>query len=103
MRRTAASSRAWMSQGACRDANPDLFFPVAAKGATLRDIARAKTVCRRCAVRLACLAYAVENGQEGIWGGTTNDERRAMQVRPSPGAAIPIRGGGGVAGAPALD
>jgi len=32
-------------------------------------------------VRPMRLAYAVEHGQAGIWGGTTEDERRAMRTQ----------------------
>ncbi|MGO8980833.1 MAG: WhiB family transcriptional regulator [Streptosporangiaceae bacterium] len=33
----------------------------------------------RCAVRAACLSYALVTGQAGIWGGTTQEERHAMR------------------------
>ena len=42
----------------------------------------AKAVCFGCAVRAACLSFALATGQAGIWGGTTQEERRAMR-RPS--------------------
>lgn len=81
MRLAEAPTLGWMSQGACRGEDPELFFPIAAAGPALAQAGRAKAVCRRCMVRLMCLAYAVENGQAGIWGGTTEDERRAMRTR----------------------
>jgi WhiB family transcriptional regulator, redox-sensing transcriptional regulator len=37
--------------------------------------------CRRCAVAARCLAYALQTRQAGIWGGTTQEERRATTER----------------------
>jgi hypothetical protein len=36
-----------------------LFFPVGTSGPALRQIAEAKTVCRRCPVVTECLAWAL--------------------------------------------
>lgn len=67
----------WREAGACLGADPDLFFPISQTGLTLAQIARAKSVCSGCEVRLACLRFAVETKERhGIWGGTTPDERR---------------------------
>jgi WhiB family redox-sensing transcriptional regulator len=74
----------WMSHGACRQADPELFFPIAAvTGPAARQVEAAKAVCGPCAVRTNCLSYALEAMPEGIWGGTTLDERRAARRRPS--------------------
>ena len=36
----------------------------------------------RCSVREQCLAWALESGQDaGVWGGLSEDERRAMKRR----------------------
>jgi WhiB family transcriptional regulator, redox-sensing transcriptional regulator len=72
-------SPGWMPRGACRGEDPDLFFPVTAAGPALAQVFSAKAVCFRCAVRAACLSYALATGQAGIWGGTTLEEREAMQ------------------------
>lgn len=72
----------WASRGACRDAEPDLFFPITSAGPGLVQIAEAKAVCARCTVRAQCLAYALETGQDcGVWGGTSEEERRAMRAQ----------------------
>jgi len=73
----------WMSRGACRQADPELFFPIAVTGPAARQAEAAKAVCGPCAVRANCLSYALEAMPEGIWGGTTPDERRAARRRPS--------------------
>ncbi|SRR6266498_75957 len=72
----------WAPQGACRDQDPDLFFPVGSTGPALEQIAQAKAICAGCQVRRECLSYAVETGQDcGVWGGTTAEERRAIRSR----------------------
>jgi len=52
----------WAARGACRDEDPDLFFPIASTGPALEEIARAKAICARCQVRAGCLRYALETG-----------------------------------------
>jgi WhiB family transcriptional regulator, redox-sensing transcriptional regulator len=71
----------WMSYGACREADPELFFPIAAGGPAAQQVEAAKAVCSPCAVRANCLSYAQEAKAEGIWGGTTLEERHAAQSR----------------------
>jgi WhiB family transcriptional regulator, redox-sensing transcriptional regulator len=82
---------AWMSRGACRREDPELFFPVELTSSVpLQWVSAAKAVCERCPVRRSCVAYALRTGQDGIWGGTTSGERRAMRRSPAgsgPGAA----------------
>jgi WhiB family redox-sensing transcriptional regulator len=70
----------WRADIACRDADPDLFFPIGATGAGLRQMEEAKRICRACPVQIQCLAWALENGvADGVWGGTTPDERRIIR------------------------
>lgn len=72
----------WVHHSACRDEDPDLFFPVGNSGPALLQIAEAKTVCRRCPVASNCLTWALESGQDnGVWGGMSEDERRALLRR----------------------
>ena len=70
----------WRDDAACRDADADLFFPVGTMGPALRQIDEAKRICRACPARAACLAWAIDHGITwGVWGGTTEDERRALR------------------------
>jgi WhiB family redox-sensing transcriptional regulator len=70
----------WRSQGACLSADPDLFFPISATGSSGSQIAQAKAVCARCAVRQECMDFALDHGDvQGIWGATTDDERRKLR------------------------
>jgi WhiB family redox-sensing transcriptional regulator len=70
----------WRRHAVCRDTDPDLFFPVGTTGQALVQIDRAKEVCEQCAVRTDCLQYALETNQDsGIWGGTSEEERRKLR------------------------
>ncbi|MFJ9709476.1 WhiB family transcriptional regulator [Streptomyces sp. NPDC101234] len=67
----------WREHAACLREDPDLFFPIGNGGLTLHQIDEAKAVCGGCPVARQCLDWAVRTGQtEGIWGGTTETERR---------------------------
>jgi WhiB family redox-sensing transcriptional regulator len=62
--------------------DPELFFPVGNAGSALLQIDQAKQVCAGCPVRAPCLEWALGSGQEaGVWGGTSEDERRALRYR----------------------
>ncbi|HXU96825.1 MAG TPA: WhiB family transcriptional regulator [Jiangellaceae bacterium] len=72
----------WRHIAACRDEDPELFFPIGNTGPALLQIEEAKSVCRRCPVREDCLQFALESGQDaGVWGGLSEDERRALKRR----------------------
>ncbi|NJQ00248.1 WhiB family transcriptional regulator [Streptomyces zingiberis] len=72
----------WRQNAACRDSDPDLFFPVGTSGPALRQEQAAKAMCASCPVSGACLDWALRTGQaSGVWGGTTEDERRPMLRR----------------------
>lgn len=72
----------WRTHAACRDEDPDLFFPIGSSGPAVVQAAEAKVVCRGCPVQAQCLEWALENGQDsGVWGGLAEDERRALKRR----------------------
>jgi len=64
---------------ACRQVDPDLFFPVGHTLGWLKQIEQAKQVCNRCPMRSVCLEWALSTGQwSGVWGGLTEGERRTL-------------------------
>ena len=73
----------WRAEGACRTANPDLFFPVAVGAVANRQIAKAQRICAGCPVRQQCLDFALRTPEPaGVWGGTTPEQRiRARRGR----------------------
>lgn len=72
----------WRDIAACKDEDPDMFFPAGETGPAAEQIRFAKSVCARCEVTEDCLAFAIETNQtSGIWGGYTEDERRPIRRR----------------------
>ncbi|WP_336215752.1 WhiB family transcriptional regulator [Nonomuraea sp. LPB2021202275-12-8] len=72
----------WRHRAACRDVDPELFFPIGNTGPALMQIEEAKQVCRSCSAMDSCLKWALESGQDaGVWGGLSEDERRALKRR----------------------
>ena len=76
----AAAEETWRDHALCRDTDPELFFPVGTTGHALTSIEHAKRVCSECRVTSACLDFALETNQDsGIWGGLSEEERRAIR------------------------
>ena len=72
----------WRHRALCREQDPELFFPIGTTGPAAVQVDDAKDVCRRCPVVEPCLVWALETGQDaGVWGGTSEDERRALKRR----------------------
>lgn len=70
----------WRDDAACRDTDPDLFFPVGTTGPAIEQIEAAKEVCRACPATDECLQYALATNQDsGVWGATSEDERRKLR------------------------
>ena len=84
MARAAQPRFDWRLSAACRDLDPDLFFPIGTAGPAVAQVAEAKRVCLTCPVRKHCLAWAVRHYQDyGIWGGMTELERKALRTAAS--------------------
>ena len=66
---------------ACRDADPELFFPDGDTRSARARVKLAKLICRGCPVSATCLSWALASGQAGIWGGLTEDERHRLLRR----------------------
>jgi WhiB family redox-sensing transcriptional regulator len=68
----------WKERAACAGYPSTFFFPTGESSAALVEKARA--VCRECPVSEDCLEFAFETNQvAGIWGGTTEEERRTLR------------------------
>jgi len=73
-----AASQLYM-RAACRGLESAVFYPDPDNEA---NVARALEVCSGCAVREACLDHALTHRETtGIWGGTTERERRRILRR----------------------
>ena len=84
--RPAPDSRPdWRDQAACRDADPELFFPDDGLRSARAQVKTAKLICRGCLVSATCLSWALASGQQaGIWGGLTEDQRHRLHRRGRP-------------------
>ena len=56
---------------ACRQMDPDIFFPVESSNVELRAaVDAARAICDNCVIRDPCYENAVARGEKfGIWGG----------------------------------
>jgi hypothetical protein len=73
--------RAWLARAACRRVDPEMFFPAAEAGPEFEtQAAAAKAVCAVCPVRARCLEFALTALADGVAGGTSPNERRAIRA-----------------------
>ena len=71
----------WQLDGACRTADPAIFFhPEGERGSErARRQAAARAVCERCVVRVECVSHALAVREPyGVWGGMSEEEREAL-------------------------
>ena len=88
--RTGTSGRqAWPDQAACRDRDPDQFFPEPGDQAKAAGV---KAICASCQVRDHCLDLAVTaagglDQDHGVFGGTLPVERSRLRGNTFPSQA----------------
>jgi len=64
----------------CAEVDPEIFFPE--RGAVTNgalSIKAAKSLCQTCPYTFECLEWALSHSEMGIWGGTTERERRRLK------------------------
>jgi len=79
----------------CAQVDPEVWFPEAGWEGQIVT-AQAKKLCGRCDLQAACLQWAIDNDEAGIWGGTTERQRQRLpgrQVATPPTAEREIRHG----------
>lgn len=69
----------WRDDAVCRDKDPEMFFPVGTGAPAQLQTAAAKSVCRGCPVVPECLDTAMRGEDWGVWGGMSEQERRAAK------------------------
>ncbi len=62
----------WRLHAACRFYGPEWFY-----SSDPDDVSLALQICSGCIVRRQCAESAVVHGEEGVWGGLTEEERGA--------------------------
>ena len=81
----SAGERDWRLEAACREVDPELFFP---EPGQVPQTAAAKAICAGCGVRGPCLEAALHGPQAhqdhtGIFAGTTASDRVRLRGRAS--------------------
>jgi len=77
----------WQDQALCRKFPADDWFPAPANSEAVAEVVE---VCRRCPVRVSCLAAAlVVPEEQGIWGAATEADRQRLLDALSRGATVP--------------
>jgi WhiB family redox-sensing transcriptional regulator len=73
----------WMDEAACKG-RLGLFFGIPAERPErrVRREAQARKVCSSCAVIGSCREWARLNGENGFWGGESEEERAAAGYAP---------------------
>lgn len=66
---------------ACRDTDTEIFYRVEEERSVKAYpyINAVRSICGRCPIQKACLAYAFENEDYGVWGGLTTLERKSIE------------------------
>lgn len=65
----------WYADAACQGKGAHIFYPDGKGPAVNND---AYTICDGCQVKPECLAYALENEPDGVWGGLSERARQKM-------------------------
>jgi WhiB family transcriptional regulator, redox-sensing transcriptional regulator len=82
--------QAWLDQAACRDSDPEQFFP---EPGEQTKAAEAKTICGSCQVRDQCRDLAVKaasglDADHGVFGGTLPAERSRLRGKAFPEPSV---------------
>lgn len=65
----------------CTAVNPEDFFPDLEEPHALTRANQAKKVCVGCPYLAACFEWAVVTNEVGIWGGSSENDRRKERIR----------------------
>jgi WhiB family redox-sensing transcriptional regulator len=74
----------WQERALCAQADPEAWFPPRGHGATDQVLA----TCAACPVRRACLAAALLRTEDGVWAGTSSEDRRLLYQVLKTGASV---------------
>lgn len=64
----------------CAAEDPEVFFTTGSRQAAYSQ-PRALAACARCPFRRECLAFALTHHVQGIWGGTTEPQRKKLRKK----------------------
>lgn len=64
----------WKDKALCKDEHTSVYF----SGPKSKETTTALAICSTCPVRLDCFYEAIQYGYDGVWGGSTYDQRYAI-------------------------
>lgn len=69
----------WTKLAKCQEVpnRYDIFYPAHENKSTVE---RAFHYCRQCLVQMECRQWAIDHDEQGIWGKTTEDERKEIRA-----------------------
>jgi WhiB family redox-sensing transcriptional regulator len=70
----------WADRGSCRGSDAQFFPSADHHGSTSSWAEEALAVCAGCPVRDECLTHALDHDEHGVWGGTTDRDRRRILI-----------------------
>lgn len=73
---TAAPYPPYRGDEPCTTGDPDRFFPIQGD---YKAAAAAKAECEPCPLIRECREWALAHGEAGIWGGTSNEDRKYIR------------------------
>lgn len=65
----------WRSEAACKDEDPDIFFPDMATAHGQKISRFAIKICQECPVKVRCAQHGIRHERYGVWGGMSEGER----------------------------
>lgn len=73
----------WHRYALCRGLGPDLFFPES----HVNISPEVRQLCAECPARKGCLEEGLKRRERGVWGGTSEEERREIRRQRREAAA----------------
>lgn len=61
--------------------DPDIFNPDLDDPHKNEKTEAAKKICGSCVHKIECMVYALDKNESGVWGGTSERQRRRMRQR----------------------
>jgi len=58
----------WRDSALCKNLEPSVFYPDF-RGMDIENYIANNLPCARCSVKNKCLEYALDNEEQGVWGG----------------------------------
>ena len=64
----------------CSQTDPEAFFPDMEVPGALTRANQAKKLCQTCPYITECLEWALTKNDPGVWGGTSENDRRKIRI-----------------------